>query len=308
MRAILAALLLLLPLAAAADEGVRAASPKSFSSSAAPATVRLGQPFVYEVTIVDDARVRYVLPRAPQLGTLHVRGVELSRTEQGDEATTTARLEVAIFDALGETRLPDLTFTALGPEGPARLTVPGAPLTVEATAEGDELDDLRQQQEVLVFSPLPLWIGGGAIALCALALAAARAWRRRPRAAPAPGPRGSPEERALAALDALAARGPDGDGRQFYFELSAIVRGFLEEVTSLHAMEMTTSELVDALVAREVPGLSLAQLGAWLERGDLHRFARVPADPEAARADLEKARDIVRGVAAARHPPVEAAA
>lgn len=280
-----------------------ASAPKSYSARAAPSSVRIGQPFVIEVAITDAASVRYDLPRDLRLGTLDVRGVAIERAPQGDDVVTTARIEVALFDALGAAQLPDVVFTAVGPDGVAHLVVPGPPITVESTAEGDELDDIGGPQVVQVFSPVPLWVAGGALLTAAVAFAVAR-WLRRRRAAPAapPAPVGTPDERALAALDALEARGLEGDGRAFYFALSDVVRGFLEESGARNAREMTTSELVDSLVGREVPGLSLAQLGAWLERGDLHRFARAPATVEGARADVEKAREMIRGVAAALRP------
>lgn len=305
VRTAAVALLFALALPAAAAEPP-AARPRSFSARADPSAVRLGEPFVYEITIVDDAAVRYVLPRDPGLGTLELRSARVERERAGDEATTTARLEVAIFDALGETTLPAVRFDAIGPDGVARLEVPGVPIVVEATAEGDELEDLRGPQSVRVFHWLPIAIGGGALVAAGLAWLGWRALRRRPAPAAPAAPARTPEERALDALAALEAGGC-ADARVFYFALSEIVRGFLEEETTLAAREMTTSELVDALVAREVPGLSLAQLGAWLERGDLHRFAGVPATAEAARADLERAREIVRSVAAAKRAPREAA-
>lgn len=283
------------------------ATPKSFTARTDPATVRLGQPFTIEVAITDAPDVRYTLPQGLQLGTLDVRGVHLERAQQGDDLVTTARIEVAIFDALGAAQLPDVAFTATGPAGVAQLAVPGPPITVESTADGEQLDDIGAPQPLVSFSPLPLWIALG-VALSAAALVfAVRHFRRRPRVVhEAPAPVGTPEERALAALDALEARGLEGDGRAFYFSLSDVVRGFLEEVGARNAREMTTRELVDSLVAREVPGLSLAQLGAWLERGDLHRFARVPAVPDHARTDLERAREMVRGVAAALRPAPQA--
>ncbi|WP_373046129.1 hypothetical protein [Vulgatibacter sp.] len=289
-------------------QAVPVATPEHYVARVEPEAVQLGQPFVYEVRITDAAEVRYDLPRRLQLGTLAVRGVDLRRTVEGPSAVTTARIELAIFDTLGPTQLPDLGFTVLRPDGIAHFVVPGIPLTVQGGAEGEELDDIRPPQELRLFSALPLGIAAGVLFALVAILFAVR-WFRRWRAARpvAALPVGSPEERALAALDALAAT-PLGDGRAFYFGLSTIVRGFLEEVTSLSAREMTTAELVDALVAREVPGLSLASLGAWLERGDLHRFARAPAEPAAASADLEKAREIVRGVAGALRPKVEEAA
>lgn len=288
---------------AAAQQPEPAAGPKSFSSRAEPSTVRLGQPFVLEVVITGEPSVLYTLPKDLELGTLDVRRVDVQRVEQGAEAVTTARIEVALFDAVGPAQLPTVIFEAHGPFGRTSLAVPGPPIQVEATAEGEELDDIGGPQMLAVFSPAAIWIALGAALLAAAAYFGVRGYRRRRAARPAaPVHVGTPEERALAALDALEAEGFNDEGRAFYFSLSEIVRGFLEEVGQLNAREMTTRELVDALVAREVPGLSLAQLGSWLERGDLHRFARIAATHEGAAQDVEKARAMIRSVAAALRP------
>lgn len=297
IRAFAILLVLLLPAAGVADAG-----PHSFLARVEPPEVVLGQPFTYVIEVVDEPGVQWQLQRDASLGTLSLRGTEVVREAAGEQVRTTLRLQLAIYDALGEAILPDVVLEGLADDGMRRLVVPGVPFTVGATAEGEELEDLRPPQEVRIFSALPIGIALGLLAAVAMVLALVRVLRRK-RPEPAPEPR-SAEERALEALDALEARGA-ADWRAFYFELSAIVRTFLEEETTLAAREMTTTELVDALVAREVPGLSLAQLGAWLERGDLHRFANLPASEDEAVADLARAREIVRGVVAARAPAAE---
>src|SRR5690606_7530918 len=99
-------------------------------------------------------------------------------------------------------------------------------------------------------------------------------------------PPGTPEDRARAALDALHAEALPllGRTREHHFRLSEIVRRYLEETAALQALDMTTAELLHALALRPPPGLDIHRFGAWLERGDLVRYARLEVEPRQAAA------------------------
>lgn len=306
-----AAIVAAAPLAVSASEGeaeetvateTSTFAPLSFRSRIDPGEVRLGDPFTWEVELRHEPGLRYELPRPLELGTLEVRGSRVERRAEGEQAVTTVRILLAVYDALGEVRVPDLVLAARGPGGAGSFAVPGAELRVVATTEGGELADLRGQQPVLRFSWMPIGIGVGLL-LAVGAIVAAVRWRGRrgPDALPAEPPR-TPEERALDALDALRVEGPldPAAAASFYFRLSEILRAYLEATTGLPALEMTSAELLAAIGRREVPGLDADRLAGWLERGDLHRFARAAAEPERAEADRREAREIVEAIAAAR--------
>jgi hypothetical protein len=147
-----------------------------------------------------------------------------------------------------------------------------------------------------------LWILAGAAALLLLAGLGWLLWRRLKRPAPeAPAP--APEELALADLADLEADldAEKADSREFYFRLSGVVRGYLEERTGERMLEMTTEEVVGALPRL---GLSTELSGGVREllRGsDPVRYAGAAAAVERMRRDLDFARRLVRELA----PPDE---
>jgi hypothetical protein len=122
-----------------------------------------------------------------------------------------------------------------------------------------------------------------------------RWWRRRhrPPETIAPEPLPSPEAEALAALDALAAEG-SADGKRFYFDLTAILKRYLERRYAIPAAEMTVEELLPQ-VARLPLSCELAEpLKALCRLAEPIKFADAAADPERMPADLAFVRQLVR--------------
>jgi hypothetical protein len=167
----------------------------------------------------------------------------------------------------------------------------------------------------LVRVPLPLpwgWIALAAVALLALVLLAYWLWRRR-RAAPA-APQLPAHEVAFAALDRLAATDfADRIAlRRAYFELSEVIRAYVEASLGINATDLTSEEIVRRLPA--VSGLDpLAgeRLRRFLADTDRVKFAASAPDgrwpgPHEIGETFEQARAFVD--ATRPREPVEAAA
>lgn len=138
----------------------------------------------------------------------------------------------------------------------------------------------------------PLW-WPWLLATLLILLAGLLAWwlwrRRRPRPLPAPP---SPHELALHDLEALE-RESDLADREFYYRLSALLRGYLEARFRLPALEMTTEELLPRLEALAIPAESRQNTARLLRRADPVKYAGRAA-PAAMRAqDLDTARALV---------------
>jgi len=137
---------------------------------------------------------------------------------------------------------------------------------------------------------------GGLVLLVLLIL-----FLRRLRRRPSRELRLSPFERAMHALEELAAsgKGLSGEAKMFYLELTGIVRRFLEDVTGIRAAEQTTEEFLAAI--RRHPSFDgewRRDLGEFLEAADLVKFAGQIPDGEALRNSLERARQFLRKGAA----------
>ncbi len=132
-----------------------------------------------------------------------------------------------------------------------------------------------------------------AVILSALIVAAIRWFRKRARKGKCAPPPLPPHELAFQQLRALAAM-KDPGCRDFYFDLSGILRGYLQGRYGLDALEMTTEELL--------PKISQLKLDRNLERGikdflnwsDPVKFAGITAERDKMKSDLAFAERFVR--------------
>lgn len=104
----------------------------------------------------------------------------------------------------------------------------------------------------------------------------------------------SPIERAMLELDRLLQKGLPGRGRykDFYVELTMVVRRYIQRRHSVRAPNLTTDEFLRA--AAENPAFTreaLEGLRQFLESSDMVKFAGVEATPEMADSATDKARD-----------------
>ncbi len=104
----------------------------------------------------------------------------------------------------------------------------------------------------------------------------------------------TPRERALRELDDLLARNLPGRDRmkEFYLELTRVVRRYIERRHGLRAPRQTTEEFLAA--ASRHPAFTpetVSRLDAFLEAADLVKFAGVKATVEEAGAAAGKARE-----------------
>ena len=107
----------------------------------------------------------------------------------------------------------------------------------------------------------------------------------------------SPIERAMYELDVLLKKGLPGRGffKDFYVELTMVVRRYIERRHAMRAPNLTTEEFLRS--AQENPAFTreaIEELRKFLESSDLVKFAGVEATPEMADAATGKARDYIR--------------
>ena len=104
----------------------------------------------------------------------------------------------------------------------------------------------------------------------------------------------SPIERALYELDKLIRKGLPGRGfyKDFYVELTMVVRRYIERQYGVRAPNLTTDEFLRAAGANaEFTQASIAELKTFLESADLVKFAGLEATPEMADGATGKARN-----------------
>jgi len=106
----------------------------------------------------------------------------------------------------------------------------------------------------------------------------------------------SPIERAWAELDRLVKRGLPGRGRykDFYVELTMVVRRYVQRRYGVKAPHMTTEEFLS-----DERFNSSGELRTFLESADMVKFAGVSATPEMADGATESARTYLKNDSAA---------
>ena len=178
--------------------------------------------------------------------------------------------------------------------GPVRFDPPAAREPVTGGMEADPKKD---------FPPLtPRFLGRLALIAGAFAAAAALLWfgvkrllgRIREH-------RMSPIERAWVELDRLLRKGLPGRGRykDFYVELTMVVRRYVQRKYGIRAPHLTTEEFLKQLGESGILGAGRkASIREFLESADMVKFAGVQATPEMADAATDSARGYLSGDAA----------
>lgn len=192
--------------------------------------------------------------------------------------------------------------------GPDWETVETSPIFVEvesvldrAGEAGEEVADIRGLKPLERPAEGPPWIRIAAGASVALLLLGLFVWlRNRDRSAAEAPPRPA-HEVALERLAALARkdRSDPQAVHRLYFELSEVVRVYIEARFGLNATDLTTEEIVVSLPGvrglETEPALALRR---FLIATDRVKFADHQPSEDEVRADLERARDFVESTLA----------
>jgi hypothetical protein len=269
-----------------------------------PSLARLGAPVVYRgrVEVPPGTDLRWAPPRsggalewgAPRARRLTRFEGNMGRARERDlAATMEIEVPLQVF-AVGYVSVPGLGFQVRGPDGAWRWgRLPVVRLgVIPSVAPQDTSARLRPLRGPL---GAPWWevvpwrvVGGVALGVAAALLVARRLRRKRGRptgtAAPPRAAR-APDAAALAALAELRGRRLPEAGRfaEHAFELTAILRRFLEASGEPVRPGDSTSELVVHLESAALAPEELARLGGLLAAWDRVKFARAASDADEAR-------------------------
>lgn len=248
----------------------------------------------------DVASVNVDVEKTDQWADVHQKnGSPTGRSDAGGRLVeTTIVLEPFLP---GELKTPKIVLTPelkAGGEG-KKLTIDPMAVEVASVIKGDpataKLADVKGVVDAPVATPWALIIGGSVVGLGVLTAAGVGVWmlRRREEAVAPPPPA---HAIALEALDRLRERGLIQSGRvkEYYFELSAILRRYIEGRFGLHAPDRTTEEfLYEARGAAAMGTKDVELLERFLEHCDLVKFAKLPVGPGQAELSMDTVRDFV---------------
>jgi hypothetical protein len=285
--------LLLLPVLLAGLVGAQAVHGQgkiSLAASVDKSVITIGDLITYSVTVDREEQIEIVLPSlGSNLGGFEIRDYEV-RPQVSRDGRLIDQVDYVIstFD-VGEFEIPPIDIGYTEPPDTTRhvLKTESLKITVESVKPSEEGDiqDIRPPWEILFNWGPVLTYGSLALLVVLLVLGLIFYFRRMKRGegllpARLEPPR-PPHELALEELQALRESDllQNGEVKQYYSEVSEIIRRYIEGRYDVIALELTTDQLLAALKAIDLTGEIHAMFADLLRRSDLVKFAKmIPTD------------------------------
>ncbi|RME28104.1 MAG: hypothetical protein D6800_04275 [Candidatus Zixiibacteriota bacterium] len=275
------------------------------TTSVDKAEVYIGDLIAYTVSITYDT-TKYTLippPLGANLGAFDVKDyqpdVETRLSDGRVNSKTTFKLSTF---TTGDYTIPPLPVLFRLPDSTVKiLLAEPVPIKVKSLlAEAGDSVDIRPLKEPYAFprdyTPFILWGGGGVLVLV-LAFLVWLFLRRRKKAEEQVDLR-EPWEIAFERLALLDARKLPAEQRykEYYIELTEILRDFLGRVYEVDVLEMTTEEFLECFVTITLPAEVYNEAAALLKHADLVKFARFVPEAERAEKDFKVVHNIIETV------------
>jgi hypothetical protein len=279
-------------------------SPAEIAIGASVDTCRVavGDLITYTVTISRPPQAAALIPVPDSvLGEFELRElVPLGQQVRGDETVVDGVEYVLTCFETGEHEIPPLPLGVVEAPGEtiAIWTLP-VPISVErvSPADAEEIKDIKD----LIYPPgrFPLravLIGLAAAGLVAAAVLLLRRRRRFGIAPEEPGPPPlPPHEQAYLDLERIAARGLVKKGliKEYYTELSEVIRRYIGGRYGIMTMELTTTELLASMREAGLDREEGRAFRQFLARCDLVKFAKHIPPPDEMEGEIGRARSLV---------------
>lgn len=270
----------------------RAQGKISLSASVDRATITIGDLITYTVTVIHDTDVRLFMPSLGEnLGGFEIRDyMDHEQREENGKIIKQVDYIISTFD-VGDFEIPPVEIEYMIPPDSTRKTLKTESIkiiveSVKPSEDGD-IREIKPPWEI-PYNWKPVIIGG-VIALFAILFIVALIYvirkRRRgesiiPKKMEPPRP---PHEIAYEELQRLADSDllQNGEIKQYYSEISDIIRQYIEGRYQIIAMELTTTEVLDQLKTTDVEEDHFELFVRFLEACDLVKFAKyIPGEKE----------------------------
>lgn len=277
----------------------------SVESKIDKSTITIGDLVTYTVIVTRDPEIQVEMPGlAANLGAFEIRDYEVYDSEEVDgKIVERTEYLISTFD-VGEFEIPPLVIHYTLPGDTTKKALQTEKLTILVESlNPSEAGDIRDIKFPLNlprdYRKFILW-GALALVILILALLAVYIWRRKragkvllPKMVEPPRPA---HEIALKELNALKESFLLTEGRvkEFYVQVSEIIRRYIEGRYFIIALEMTTFELIENLKAAEIEDETVQLIQQFLEICDLVKFAKYKPTEEESSSTLNKAYEIVQ--------------
>jgi hypothetical protein len=264
----------------------------SIESRVDRSTIFIGDVITYSVVIAHDPEVRLLLPAlAANLGMFEIRDYKVYDPENADDQVK-EKIEylISTFDT-GEYEIPELMIEYTVADDSTIFTIKSEPITVTVESlNPDEAGDIRDIKPPLLPPPnYGTYITYGSILLILIALAILLLYflkRRRQGKSLLPRkqkPIRPAHEIAMEELERLVAAGllNRGEVKEYYIQLSDIIRQYIENRFYIPALEMTTGQLITVMSSEGLDEEYIDMMRIFLDQCDLVKFAKyIPTEQE----------------------------
>lgn len=275
-------------------------------SSVDMAEAHIGDLITYQITIICDSTIQLVPPPiGANLGAFDVKDyqADVETKLEGGRVQSQTTFVLSTFTT-GDYVIPPLPIMFLMPDSSRKVMLAeGIPIKINSLlANANDSTDIRPLKGPYEFKRnyLPYYIWGGIILL---ALAAAvyfwLRWRRRT-VVEEPVDLRPAWEIAFEKLAVLREKKllEQGKHKEYYLELTDIVRGYLGRMYDLTALDMTTTEFLELLSELTLPDGLHDRTAKFLHHADLVKFAKYLPDAVRSQQEYEIAHEIVEIVRA----------
>ncbi len=265
-----------------------------------PREITIGDPVRCNVTVIFSTSLQSLPLLAPATGEFELLAMvppEIKTLPSG-ETQMTYPVIMTTFST-GTLSLPSFVLNFITPDG-QRVEAKTQPLDIHVASllekHGDE-GNLRPLKGTFNFrSYFWLWLTMGLLALATLLYFGLRHIKNKRRnTLETAGPPKPAEESAWEALQKLEDSDLRGSGqlKEFYVQLSDILRTYLERRFHISSMERTTSELLIEIRRLELPLDTTLILRVFIENSDLVKFAKFMPSDTAVEEDLNRVKQFI---------------
>jgi oxygen tolerance protein BatD len=278
-------------------------------------TVTIGDVVTVKLSVKHQDTLKIAFPPVgTALGDWTVRSSRpLPPTKLADGSfENTLELRLAAYKT-GNFEIPALNIEAVEASGKKEVLA-SEPIKVAVqsvlTGKQDTLKDLKPQAELEAdYKPFLFFLAALAAVVYLVYRVVQYFKRRKKRPVAKPERVRSAEEVAREAIERLLARRlvEQGHYKQFYLELSEIIKRFLGGKLGVQSLERTTEEFTRDLQAVSVPSAQYRVIREFLQECDLVKFAKYRPSPEEVEQIITRSRSMIDDMARESAKPQEVA-
>jgi hypothetical protein len=271
-------------------------------SSVDKAEIYIGDLINYRLTITYDSGITLMPPPiGANLGAFDVKDYQMDEQQRLDDGSIKieSRFVLTTFTT-GDYIIPPIPVEYTLPDSTAKILISEpVPIRVKSLlADNADSADIRDLKGLIEFKPkISFWyyMAGGVLLLVIVAILVWWKIRRGRERPTGPIDTRKPWEIASERLAVLKEKNyfASGEFKQFYIELTDIIREFLQRVYEIPVLDMTTYEFLTAIIQHDIEEQLYNRLKQFLEFADLVKFAKLIPELEKVNSDFDEAVMIV---------------